>query len=402
MFEHVRAHPDDPILRLNEDFEQDPRPYKINLGIGVYVDDAGQVPVMRAVRHAEAAAPGEITPRPYLPMAGHTPYRDAAQALVFGADSEVLATRRVAILQTIGGSGALKIGADFLKRYFPHAGIWISDPSWEKHRAVFEAAGLAVHSYHYYDRHTGGLRFEQMLDTIDSLPARSIVLLHACCHNPTGVDPDASQWSELIPILQRRRLIVLVDMAYQGFGVGLDEDAAWVRLLASSGMPLVVTSTFSKNFSLYGERNGTLSVVCESADEAEHVLWQLSSAIHTNYGNPPTYGARIVADVLRTPLLRASWECELGEMRKRIRSMREAVHQGLAGRVSEPMCARHVAQRGMFTYTGLNEAQIERLRSEYAVYLLRSGRMCVAALNENNVGYVASSIAAVVPRTSEG
>jgi aromatic-amino-acid transaminase len=396
MFEHVPEYPGDPTLELGEDFQRDPRPHKINLGIGIYVDDAGQVPVMKAVRQTEAAAPDEVTSRPYLPMAGYTSFRDAVQALAFGADSEPLAAKRVATLQSIGGSGALRIGADFLKHFFPASAIWISAPSWEKHRVVFESAGLTVHSYPYYDERAGGLHFQQMLDTINNLPERSIVLLHACCHNPTGVDPDAGQWAELVPVFLRRRLIAFVDMAYQGFGAGLDEDAVCVRLLASSGVPLLVASSFSKNFSLYGERSGALSVVCASAAEATRVLGQLTSTIHANYGNPPTHGARLVADVLHTPLLRASWERELGEMRKRIRSMREAMHHGLAGRVSESMRTRYLAQRGMFTYTGLNETQIERLRSEYAVYLLRSGRMCVAGLNVNSVGHVASSIAAVM------
>lgn len=337
-----------------------------------------------------------MTPRPYLSAYGDTQYRDVVQELIFGRDSEALKTRRVATLQTIGGSGALRVGADFLKRHFPAAGIWISNPSWEKHRVIFEAAGLAVNSYPYYDVRTGGLQFEQMLDAIDILPERSIVLLHACCHNPTGIDPNDRQYAELVPVLQRRRVIAFIDSAYQGFGAGLDEDAELIRLLESSGVPLIVASSFSKNFSLYGERCGALSIVCASADEAERVLGQLVSTIHTNYGNPPTYGARLVADVLHTPLLRVLWESELGEMSERICLMRQAIHQDLAERIGDALCTHYIAQRGMFAYTGLTEAQIERLRREHAVYLLSSGRMCVAGLNPSNVGYVASSIAAVV------
>ncbi|ANB75983.1 aromatic amino acid aminotransferase [Paraburkholderia phytofirmans OLGA172] len=396
MFDHIPAYPGDPILSLNEDFQLDPRPNKVNLSIGIYFDDAGKLPVMDAVRRAETALLGAIGPRSYLPMAGLPLYRDAAQALVFGADSETRAAGRIATLQTIGGSGALKVGADFLKRYFPASQIWISDPSWENHRVVFEGAGLTVNTYPYYDEKTGGLRFADMIDTIGRLPERSIVLLHACCHNPTGVDLSPAQWAELVPVLQRRKLIAFVDMAYQGFGAGLEEDAACVRLLADAGVPLIAANSFSKNFSLYGERCGALSVVCKSKEEAARVLGQLMSTVRANYSNPPTHGARLVANVLSDASLRASWEAELATMRERILAMRGTIHEGLAGRVDEVMRARYVAQRGMFTYTGLSEAQVERLRSEYAVYVLRSGRMCVAGLNARNAGYVASSIAAVV------
>ncbi|WP_206997973.1 amino acid aminotransferase [Trinickia mobilis] len=400
MFEHVPAYPGDPILSLNEDFQHDPRQNKVNLSIGIYFDDAGVLPVMGAVREAESALLGSIGPRPYLPMTGHAQYRDAAQALVFGADSEARAGGRIATLQTIGGSGALKVGADFLKRYFPNSQLWLSDPSWENHRVVFESAGIAVNSYPYYDERTGGLRFQEMLDTIEGLPPQSVVLLHACCHNPTGVDLNDAQWADLVPVLQQRKLIAFVDMAYQGFGAGLDEDAACIRLLVSSGVPLIVANSFSKNFSLYGERCGALSVACESADEAKRVLGQLASRVRANYSNPPTHGARLVASVLNAPALRASWEAELGAMRERILAMRKDIYDGLNGHVEERLLTRYLAQRGMFTYTGLSEAQVERLREEHAVYLLRSGRMCVAGLNERNVGYVASAIAGVVKSTA--
>ena len=400
MFEHVPAYPGDPILSLNEDFQQDPRQNKVNLSIGIYFDDAGALPVMGAVREAESALLGSIGPRPYLPMTGHAPYRDAAQALVFGADSDARASGRIATLQTIGGSGALKVGADFLKRYFPNSQLWLSDPSWENHRVVFESAGITVNSYPYYDERSGGLRFEEMLDTIKGLPPQSVVLLHACCHNPTGVDLNDAQWAELVPVLQQRKLIAFVDMAYQGFGAGLEEDAACIRILASSGVPLIVANSFSKNFSLYGERCGALSVVCESAEEAKRVLGQLASRVRANYSNPPTHGARLVASVLNAPALRASWEQELGAMRERILAMRKRIYDGLNGHVEERLLTRYLAQRGMFTYTGLTEAQVERLREEHAVYLLRSGRMCVAGLNERNVGYVASTIASVVKSTA--
>ncbi|MEX3786669.1 amino acid aminotransferase [Paraburkholderia sp. BR14374] len=396
MFDHIPAYPGDPILSLNEDFQLDPRPNKVNLSIGIYFDDAGKLPVIDAVRRAETALLDAIGPRSYLPMAGLPLYRDTAQALVFGANSAARAEGRIATLQTLGGSGALKVGADFLKRYFPGSQVWISDPSWENHRVIFEGAGLTVNTYPYYDPQTGGLRFAEMLAAIDALPEKSVVLLHACCHNPTGVDLSPAQWAELAPVLQRRKLMAFVDMAYQGFGAGLEEDAAPVRLLADANVPLIVANSFSKNFSLYGERVGALSVVCKSADEAARVAGQLMSAVRANYSNPPTHGARLVANVLADATLRASWEAELGAMRERILAMRNVIHAGLDGRVDEVMRARYVAQRGMFTYTGLSESQVERLRNEYAVYVLRSGRMCVAGLNARNADYVASSIAAVV------
>ncbi|MGF6542274.1 amino acid aminotransferase [Paraburkholderia youngii] len=396
MFDHIPAYPGDPILSLNEDFQLDPRPNKVNLSIGIYFDDAGKLPVIDAVRRAETALLDAIGPRSYLPMAGLPLYRDTAQALVFGANSAARAEGRIATLQTLGGSGALKVGADFLKRYFPGSQVWISDPSWENHRVIFEGAGLTVNTYPYYDPQTGGLRFAEMLAAIDALPEKSVVLLHACCHNPTGVDLSPVQWAELALVLQRRKLIAFVDMAYQGFGAGLEEDAAPVRLLADANVPLIVANSFSKNFSLYGERVGALSVVCKSADEAARVAGQLMSAVRANYSNPPTHGARLVANVLADATLRASWEAELGAMRERILAMRNVIHAGLDGRVDEVMRARYVAQRGMFTYTGLSESQVERLRNEYAVYVLRSGRMCVAGLNARNADYVASSIAAVV------
>lgn len=396
MFDHIPAYPGDPILSLNEDFKLDPRQNKVNLSIGIYFDDAGRLPVMDAVRRAETALLDAIGPRSYLPMAGLPLYRESAQTLVFGANSEARAAGRIATLQTIGGSGALKVGADFLRRYFPASQLWLSDPSWENHRVVFEGAGIAVNTYPYYDEVTGGLRFADMIETIGRLPERSIVLLHACCHNPTGIDLSGEQWAELVPVLQRRKLIAFVDMAYQGFGAGLEEDAACVRMLAQAEIPLIVANSFSKNFSLYGERCGALSVVCNSAEEADRVLGQLMSAVRANYSNPPTHGARLVANVLSDASLRVSWEAELATMRERILAMRGMIYAGLSGRVDDVMRTRYVAQRGMFTYTGLSERQIERLRSEHAVYLLRSGRMCVAGLNAGNADYVASSIAAVV------
>ncbi|KWR85141.1 amino acid aminotransferase [Cupriavidus sp. IDO] len=398
MFAHIEAFPGDPILSLNESFQQDPRTNKVNLSIGIYFDDDGRLPVMEAVAKAEASLLADMGPRPYLPMSGLVAYRNAVQALVFGEDSPARAEGRVATLQTLGGSGALRVGADFLKRYYPEAQVWISDPSWENHRVVFERAGFTVNTYPYYDEATGGLKFDAMMDALRVIPKRSIVLLHACCHNPTGVDLDKDQWRRLIALLKANELLPFVDMAYQGFGAGLEDDAFAVRELVAQGVPFLVANSFSKNFSLYGERCGGLSVVCNNATEAANVLGQLTGAVRANYSNPPTHGARVVAKVLTTPELRTLWESELAAMCARIARMREAIHHNLRDHVSGEALSRYLTQRGMFTYTGLSADQAERLREEHGVYLLRSGRMCVAGLNERNVPVVAKAIAAVLAR----
>ncbi|WP_244830980.1 amino acid aminotransferase [Caballeronia sp. TF1N1] len=398
MFEHIDAYPGDPILTLNENFQKDPRTDKVNLSIGIYFDDAGRLPVMQAVREAELSLLQELGPKPYLPMAGFAHYRDAVQTLVFGAESAPRADGRIASVQTLGGSGALKVGADFIRRYFPDAKVWVSDPTWENHRFIFERAGFEVNTYPYYDEATGGLLFDAMLDAIDKLPAKSVVLLHACCHNPTGVDLDEAQWVEVIDVLQKRDLLPFVDMAYQGFGAGLDADAFAVREIARRGVPAFVANSFSKNFSLYGERCGGLHVVCDDAAEADRVLGQLTSAVRANYSNPPTHGAKIVTKVLNTPELAQSWREELAAMCQRIARMRHAIHDGLREHVRGEALARYIKQRGMFTYTGLQAEQVDRLREEFGVYILRSGRMCVAGLNDSNVQVVADSIGKVLAR----
>jgi len=396
MFEHIDAYPGDPILTLNENFQKDPRETKVNLSIGIYFDDEGRLPVMGAVRQAEAALLAEAGPKPYLPMSGFAQYREAVQALVFGAQCPSRAAGRIASVQTLGGSGALKVGADFIKRYFPMSQVWVSDPSWENHRFIFERAGFTVNTYPYYDEATGGLKFDAMLSAISALPPKSVVLLHACCHNPTGVDLERAQWEQLIDVLQARDLLPFVDMAYQGFGAGLDDDAFAVREIARRGLPALVANSFSKNFSLYGERCGGLHVVCEDADAADRVLGQLTAAVRANYSNPPTHGAKIVARVLTTPELKQSWESELAAMCQRIARMRVAIHDGLAAHVSGEALSRYIRQRGMFTYTGLSADQVERLREQYGVYILRSGRMCVAGLNDSNVGIVVDAIGKVL------
>lgn len=400
MFDHIDAYAGDPILTLNENFAKDPRNNKVNLSIGIYYDDEGRLPVMGAVREAEARLFAELGPKPYLPMAGFAQYRDAVQSLVFGDDSPARREGRVATVQTLGGSGALRVGADFMKRYFPGSQVWVSDPTWENHRFIFERAGFTVHTYPYYDEANGGLKFEAMLSVIDTLPARSIVLLHACCHNPTGVDLKVAQWVQLIEVLKKRQLLPFIDMAYQGFGAGIEADAFAIRELVRQDVPAFVANSFSKNFSLYGERCGGLSVICESPDAAQRVLSQLTSAVRANYSNPPTHGAKIVAQVLTTPALRQSWEEELGSMCRRILRMRSEIHARLRGNVPDAMLSRYLEQRGMFTYTGLSGEQVDWLREQHGVYLIRSGRMCVAALNEVNVATVAGAIAEVFSKTA--
>ena len=396
MFEHVDAYAGDPILSLNESFGKDPRPGKINLSIGIYFDDAGKLPVMAAVREAESALLKEIGPRPYLPMEGAADYRQAVQQLLFGDTHEAVTSGRIATIQTVGGSGGLKVGSDFLKRYFPESGVWVSDPTWDNHRAMFEGAGIPVHTYPYYDPATGGLRFAEMLAAFKALPEKSIVLLHACCHNPTGVDLDATQWAELIPVILQRRLIPYVDIAYQGFGDGLQQDAFALRALADAGVSFFCASSFSKSFSLYGERCGALSVVCPNAAEAALVLGQLKATIRKNYSSPPTHGARIVARVLQTPALRAQWAGELDAMRVRIAEMRKTLHAVLVARLPGRDFGYFLTQRGMFSYTGLSAEQVDRLREAHAVYLVRSGRMCVAGLNSANVEATAVAMAEVL------
>jgi len=396
MFAHIDAYAGDPILTLNENFQKDPRSDKINLSIGIYFDDAGRIPVMDAVRQAEARIAQQTGPKPYLPMEGLAAFRTEVQKLLFGADAPALAEGRVATIQSVGSSGGLKVGADFIKRWFPDSAIWVSDPTWDNHKAVFEGAGLTVNTYPYYDETTGGLRFDAMLDKLRTLPARSVVLLHACCHNPTGVDLTAAQWDALIPVLRERELLPFLDLAYQGFGDGIEQDAYAVRALGASGLAGFLANSFSKSMSVYGERCGALSVLCPNAAEAQLVLGQLKATVRRNYSNPPMHGGQLVATLLGTPELRALWEAELDAMRVRIQAMREQLHAVVSAKVPGRNFNYFLTQRGMFSYTGLTPAQVDRLRDEFGVYILRSGRMCVAGLNSGNVERTASAMAAVL------
>jgi aromatic-amino-acid transaminase len=396
MFQHVEPFAGDPILSLNEDFQKDPRPHKINLSIGIYFDDAGRVPVLESVRRAEAKVVAAGGPKPYLPIEGAANFRSAVQELLFGATHEAVTSGRIATIQSVGSSGGLKVGADFIKRWFPASGVWVSDPTWDNHRSMFEGAGVAVQTYPYYDPKTGGVRFDAMRAALDQLPPRSIVLLHACCHNPTGVDLTRPQWDELIPLLKTRGLIPYLDLAYQGFGDGIAEDAYAVRAIADAGLACFVANSFSKSMSVYGERCGALSVVCPDARQAGLVLGQLKFTVRRNYSSPPIHGGQIVARVLTDPALRPLWEGELAAMRERILAMRKALHGVISAKVPGRNFDYFLTQRGMFSYTGLSAAQVDRLREEFGVYMVRSGRICVAGLNTGNVEATAVAMAAVL------
>ena len=388
--------PRDPILGLNEQYNADPNPAKVNLGVGVYFDDQGKLPLLQCVRAAEQAMMEKPTPRGYLPIDGIAAYDNGVKSLVFGADSDVVQSGRVATVQAIGGTGALRIGADFLKKVSPNARVLISDPSWENHRALFTQAGFTVGTYRYYDADNRGINFAGFLADLQAAPAETIVVLHACCHNPTGYDITPAQWDEVVQVVKSRKLTAFLDMAYQGFGHGIAEDGAVVGKFVAAGVNFFVSTSFSKSFSLYGERVGALSVVCQSKEEAGRVLSQLKIAIRTNYSNPPTHGAAVVAAVLNTPALRQQWEQELGAMRVRIKQMRQALVEGLQAAGIEQDMSFVTRQIGMFSYSGLSKEQMVRLRSEYGVYGTDTGRMCVAALNSGNIAYVCESIAKVL------
>lgn len=397
MFQKVDAYAGDPILTLMERCKEDPRSDKVNLSIGLYYNEDGIIPQLKAVADAEArlnAVPHGASL--YLPMEGLSSYRHAIAPLLFGADHPVLQQQRVATIQTLGGSGALKVGADFLKRYFPESGVWVSDPTWENHVAIFAGAGFEVSTYPWYDEATNGVRFNDLLAMLKTLPARSIVLLHPCCHNPTGADLTNDQWDAVIEILKARELIPFLDIAYQGFGAGMEEDAYAIRAIASAGLPALVSNSFSKIFSLYGERVGGLSVLCEDAEAAGRVLGQLKATVRRNYSSPPNFGAQVVAAVLNDEALKASWLAEVEEMRTRILAMRQELVKVLSTEMPERNFDYLLNQRGMFSYTGLSAAQVDRLREEFGVYLIASGRMCVAGLNTANVQRVAKAFAAVM------
>ncbi|BFT62293.1 amino acid aminotransferase [Pseudomonas moorei] len=396
LFSAVEMAPRDPILGLNEAFNADTRTNKVNLGVGVYCNEEGKIPLLRAVVEAETIRVAQHASRGYLPIDGIAAYDQAVQKLLFGNDSPLIAAGRVITTQAVGGTGALKIGADFLKQLLPNAVVAISDPSWENHRALFETAGFPVQNYRYYDAATHDVNRVGLLEDLNALPNGSIIVLHACCHNPTGVDLSPADWKNVLEAVKAKGHVPFLDMAYQGFGDGIDEDAAAVRLFAESGLTFFVSSSFSKSFSLYGERVGALSIVSESKEESARVLSQVKRVIRTNYSNPPTHGASIVAAVLNSPELRAQWEAELAEMRLRIRGMRTQMVELLAKNAPQRDFSFVGRQRGMFSYSGLSVEQVHRLRNEFGIYALDTGRICVAALNQSNINVVTDAIVQVI------
>jgi aromatic-amino-acid transaminase len=396
LFTAVEMAPRDPILGLNEQYAADANPNKVNLGVGVYFDDNGKLPLLQCVQAAEKAMMDKPAARGYLPIDGIAAYDNAVKALVFGAESDVLKSGRVSTVQAIGGTGGLKIGADFLKKINPNAKVLISDPSWENHRAIFQNAGFEVGSYAYYDAANRKVNFEGMLADLNAAAAGTVVVLHACCHNPTGYDITAAQWDQVIAAVKAKNLVAFLDMAYQGFGHGIAEDGAVIGKFVAAGLNIFVSTSFSKSFSLYGERVGALSVVATDKEEAARVLSQLKIVIRTNYSNPPIHGGAVVAAVLGNPELRALWEKELGEMRVRIKEMRQKLVDGLKAAGVQQDMSFITTQIGMFSYSGLSKEQMVRLRSEFGVYGTDTGRMCVAALNSQNIAYVCQAIAKVI------
>ncbi len=392
----VEMAPRDPILGVTEAFNADTNPHKVNLGVGVYCDDNGKVPVLECVRRAEQKLAESPLPKNYLPIDGPQDYDRAVRNVIFGADNAAVIQGRIVTAQTLGGTGGLKVGADLLRRIDPGAEVWISDPSWENHRALFEYAGFKVNAYPYYDAATHGVDFDGMTGTLQKLPAGAIVVLHACCHNPTGVDLSSAQWERVIEIVNLRGLVPLLDIAYQGFAEGLDADAAAVRRFTAACPVVFVSSSFSKSLSLYGERVGALSIVTGNADEAARALSQVKRVIRTNYSNPPTHGGQAVTMVLTTPELRALWESELGQMRDRIKVMRRELVAKVRAIRADFDFSFVVQQRGMFSYSGLSKEQVQRLRKEFSVYAIESGRICVASLNSKNIDYAARAIAGVL------
>jgi len=396
LFNAVEMAPRDPILGLSEQFVADPNPKKVNLGVGVYYDDNGKLPLLECVQKAEEKMMAAHAARGYLPIDGIAAYDAAIKTLVFGAESEPVKSGRVATVQSLGGTGGLRIGADFLKKLNPDAKVLISDPSWENHRGIFTQAGFEVGTYPYYDAARRGINFDGLLTALNAAAAGTIIVLHACCHNPTGYDLTAQQWDQVVAAVQARKLVPFLDMAYQGFGAGIAEDGAVIQKFVASGEDFFVSTSFSKSFSLYGERVGALSVLCQNQDEAARVLSQLKIVIRTNYSNPPIHGAQVAATVLNTPELRALWEQELAAMRVRIKQMRGTLVDKLKAAGVQGDFSFITQQVGMFSYSGLSKEQMVRLRSEFGVYGVDSGRICVAALNSKNIDYVADCIAKVV------
>lgn len=395
MFKSVPPFPGDPILSLMEVFVADSRPTKVNLCIGVYQTEEGKIPVLPVVSKAEQELAKQVSPRGYLPMDGHAGFKEGVRHTVFGPHADAI-TDRLAVIQTIGGSGALKVGADFIKRFLPSSEVWICDPTWDNHHAIFQQAGVIGHTYPYFDPEKGELVFDAMVECLNTLPARSIVLLQPSCHNPTGADLTEEQWQTVIKVLKERNLLPFMDMAYQGLGQGFDEDAYAIRALAEADIPFFASCSFSKNMSLYGERCGALMVYCKNHEEKERVLGQLKACVRTNYSSPPTHGAVVFAKILQNEEARQEWKDYVAHMRSRIRGARQALYNALRKRSQKYDFEYVLKQKGMFSYTGLSVDQVDRLREEFGIYVVRSGRICVAAINAKNVDYIADSFIKVL------
>jgi aromatic-amino-acid transaminase len=396
MFENITAYAGDPILSLQLNYRDDPRPGKINLSIGLYYDEQGRIPILESVQQARKVVAVSTEPSVYLPMSGNPAYCKAVQRLLFGADSAALREGRVATIQTVGGSGALRVGADLLRRFFPESQARISDPTWDNHRAILEGAGFVVQTYAYFDYETQRLDFDAMSKALDQLPARTVVLLHPCCHNPTGADLAPAQWDVVVDIIKRRELLPFLDLAYQGFADGLEADAYLVRALERAGVSFLLANSFSKIFSLYGERCGALSMVCANADEAARALGQMQQAVRRNYSSPPAFGGALVQTVLDTPALHAQWQAEVEAMRVRMHAMRTRLYEGLMRHHPAYDWSFLLAQRGMFSYAPVLGPHMQRLIEEFGVYIIESGRICVAGLNEQNVDRTAQAFASVL------
>lgn len=396
MFTHLSVFEGDPIFSLGEAFYADPRDLKVNLTVGLYFDDQGQLPLSEVACKAEQQWTQKALPRAYLPIEGLADYREQVQKLVFGANSLALAEGRIATIQTIGGTGALKVGGDFLHTAYPNSEMWVSDPAWDNHHAIFRGAGINTHVYRYYDTSTQGLDFAGMVEDISQLAPHSIVLLHPCCHNPTGVDLEKEQWLSLIKILRERKLIPFVDMAYQGFGQGLEQDAFAIRVMEKAGLTFLVANSFSKNFSYYSERCGGLSVVCQSEAEANRVLGQLKAIARRIYSTPPSHGGQAIATVLADDVLFAEWRHEVDTMRERILYIRQQVYSRLQEIAPDYDSSYFIKQQGMFCYSGLSKQQLKALRHDYGVYIIDSGRISLPGLNDTNLDYFVQSLAAVL------
>ncbi|KAB1854535.1 aspartate/tyrosine/aromatic aminotransferase [Acinetobacter tandoii] len=399
MFQHIPPYAGDPILSLMEQFNTDPREGKVNLSIGLYYNEDSIVPQLETIMEAQKRLePQQSKTKLYLPMEGFKPYRDAIQALLFGENSPAVQSGRAVTIQTLGGSGALKVGADFLKNYFPNSEVWVSQPTWDNHVAIFNGAGLKTHFYPYFDAETRGVDFDGMLSCLQQLPEQSVVLLHPCCHNPTGADLTPAQWDQVIAVLKARQLIPFLDIAYQGFGEGMEQDAYAIRALDQAGLNFIVSNSFSKIFSLYGERVGGLTFVCDDAATAQCTFGQLKATVRRIYSSPPTTGAWLVDQVLNDQALNQQWQNEVKEMRERIIKMRRILKDELTKALPDLDFNYLVEQKGMFSYTGLTGEQVDTLREDYAIYLVRSGRICVAGLNMNNVYIVAKAMAEVLAK----